>query len=349
MLLIIVIAALSFIFTMIIIPTLITGLNERGVLVRDYYKRKPTYIPDKGGLALMFACGLMICLYPMLVYLTRRMFVIFSVEALREPYLPVENDAIVMVLLVFGIFGLMDDYIDLGRPLKIIMPILFTTPMILAVDPDTIALPFFGTIDLQTSVYWVITLSVLFRFIIIPLYIIVCANLVNMHSGFNGLATGTSIIILVMLIIKAQWTSYTGDIVAIGAITGALIALWWYNKYPSQIIEGNNGALMIGAAIGICIIIKGFYISGFIMLIPHTVNFLLYVYWRFQRWRKPDDDRYKSVKFGKLRSDGTLEVPNNLTLKWILPYYFRMTEKQTVLGLYGITFVFCVIGFYIPW
>lgn len=348
MLLIIVITILSFVFTFFFIPFLINGLTERGVLVRDYYKLKPTYIPDKGGLAIMFACGLMICIFPMLVYVTQQIIGYFGIEGLREPILLKINDAIVMVLLVFGIFGLMDDYIDLGRPLKIIMLVLFTTPMILSVDTEHIIYPLFGLIDIQGSTFMDIPVDSLYRFLLVPIFIIVGANLVNMHSGFNGLASGTSLIILITLIIKSQWDSYTGDIIAIGAITGALLALWWFNMFPSKIIEGNTGSLMIGSAIGMCIVIKGFLIAGFFMLIPHTFNFLLYVFWRIQRLRHPGDEKYKAIKFGKLRSDGTVEVPNKLTLKWILPYHFRMTEKQCVLAMYGVTFIFCLIGFFIP-
>ena len=284
------VALLSALFTFILMPWLIKGLTERGVLVKDYYKLKDTYIPDKGGLAIMFACGLMICLFPMLAYLTRRFDDIFSMyEAfpfleLRDPFIIDINDSIIMTLLVFGIFGMLDDYIDVGRPLKIILPLAFTVPMILAVDPHFLSTPFSdGPLDLEQSVIGIITLTVIYRFVVIPAYIIVSSNLVNMHSGFNGLATGTSLIVLVSLIVKSQAQSFTSDIIAIGAITGALFALWWYNKYPSRIIEGNNGALMIGAAIGITIIVKGLLIAGFIMLIPHTFNFLLYVYWRIRR------------------------------------------------------------------
>lgn len=350
MFLILVISLLSFAFTMYFIPFLIRGLTERGVVVKDYYKLKPTYIPDKGGLAIMFACGLMICLFPILVYLTRRFIDIFKISFIaREPYILPMNDAIILTVLVFGIFGLMDDYIDLGRPLKAILPVFFTTPMILAVDPNYLELPLVGMVDLQTNIVWVITYSVFFRFVIIPLYILVSANLVNMHSGFNGQATGTTLIVLVALIVKSQWMlNATSDIVAIGAVAGALAALWWFNFFPSRIIEGNNGALMIGSAIGIIIAAKGFLISGFIMLIPHTVNFLLYVYWRVQRLRFPKDPAYRARKFGKIRKDGTLKVPNRMTLKWVLPYHYRMTEKQAVLAMYLLTAIFCIIGLLIP-
>jgi UDP-N-acetylglucosamine--dolichyl-phosphate N-acetylglucosaminephosphotransferase len=78
------------------------------------------------------------------------------------------------------------------------------------------------------------------------------------------------------------------------------------------------------------------------MLIPHTVNFLLYVYWRLR------PKQYPIAKFGKIREDGTLDVPNPLTLKWVLPYYFPMTERQGANVMYALTGIFCIIGFMIP-
>ena len=73
MFLLIIIILISFGLTFAILPWLIDGLKERGIFVRDYYKLKRTYIPREGGLAILFACGLMITLFPLLIYLTRRM------------------------------------------------------------------------------------------------------------------------------------------------------------------------------------------------------------------------------------------------------------------------------------
>jgi UDP-N-acetylglucosamine--dolichyl-phosphate N-acetylglucosaminephosphotransferase len=100
------------------------------------------------------------------------------------------------------------------------------------------------------------------------------------------------------------------------------------------------GSLTVGASLGVMIVMQGFIVSGFIMLIPHTINFLMYVYWRVKK--------YPQFKFGKTRDDGTLEVPNNLTLKWVLPYYFRVTEKQSTYAMFAVTAIFCVIGILIP-
>ena len=84
------------------------------------------------------------------------------------------------------------------------------------------------------------------------------------------------------------------------------------------------------------------------MLIPHIINFLLYLYWRIQHRRFPDDERFRIVKWGRIREDGTLEVPNRLTLKWVLPYHFRMTEKQVVYSMYLLTIIFCTLGLFVP-
>jgi hypothetical protein len=44
----------------------------------------------------------------------------------------------------------------------------------------------------------------------------------------------------------------------------------------------------------------------------------------------------------------TIEVLKSLTLKWVLSYYFRMTEKQEAAAMYALTAVFCIIGLYVP-
>jgi UDP-N-acetylglucosamine--dolichyl-phosphate N-acetylglucosaminephosphotransferase len=332
-------------------PWLIRGLKLHGVLVRDYYKRKKTYVPREGGMILLFACGLMISLFPMIIYFTRRLFQILNVTFVNPPFFFEVNYFVVLVILMFGLFGMMDDYVDIGRPIKVILPIVFITPIIFTFEEfstGSIWIPFLDRINLDVMIASGITVQGLYRFLIIPFYIIVVSNLVNMHSGFNGLQSGLSAIILVTLLLRSIYDNNTQFVIAIGGLTGAIIALWFFNRYPAQIFEGNTGALMIGAGIGLFIVIQGYLVAGFVMLIPHTINFLMYVYWRFKQKMNPKDLKYKIVKFGRLRRDGTLKVPNQLTLKWVLPFKHRMTENQAVLAMYGITIIFCVLGFFVP-
>jgi UDP-N-acetylglucosamine--dolichyl-phosphate N-acetylglucosaminephosphotransferase len=334
-------------------PWLIKNLRLRGGLVRDYYKYKKTYIPREGGMVLLFACGLMITLFPMIIYATRQFFNLFDITIVNNPLFEDFNYIVVLVILMFGLFGMFDDYVDVGRPLKVILPMVFIIPIIFTLDPTELWLPFRGKIDLYNYLIEPMTYRGFYRFMIIPIYIIVVSNLTNMHSGFNGLQSGLSSIILVSILLKASYeTSTMGgttqDLIAIGGLTGAIVALWFFNKYPAQIFEGNTGSLMIGAGIGLAIIIRGYHFTGFIMLIPHTINFLMYVYWRIQHKLKPEDARYKLVKFGRILKNGTLKVPNQLTLKWYLPYKFKMTEKQAVYVMYLLTIIFCILGFLVP-
>ena len=104
----------------------------------------------------------------------------------------------------------------------------------------------------------------------------------------------------------------------------------------------------MGATIGSAIIVNGFIVAGFVMLIPHTVNFLMYVYWRIQNIRYPEDRKYRTAKFGSLLANGNIEVPNPYTLKWVLPCYYKMNEKQAALAMYAVTIVFCIAGLFVP-
>lgn len=354
MILLLVVMLLTFIATLWVIPRLIQGLINNKMLDRDYYKEKETWVPSKGGLVLLSVCAFAITIIPLIIYFSRQVFFRTGIDFLQAPYLLEINYFIMLPLLAYGIFGMLDDYMDISKPIKVLLPIIFAAPLILASDPIYLDVPFYGEVHLKTFIYEPISYRAIYRFMLIPLYIMVAAHLVNMHSGFNGLASGTSLIVLFTLIAKVIYEvafqeGTSADIVAIGAFTGGLIAFWIYNRYPSKIIEGNTGSLMMGAAIGITIVVRGYLFAGFVCLIPHTVNFFLYLYWRIKRYMAPNDPKWKLTKWGKLREDGTLEVPNKLTLKWILPFHFKMTEKKAVYAMYGLTAVFCAIGFFIPY
>lgn len=204
------------------------------------------------------------------------------------------------IISLYGLFGLIDDFVDIGRATKIVFPPLFTAPI--AFVAATAWIPVVG----EVSGY--------FLFIAAPIYVMVVANLVNMHSGFNGMAAGLTAILLAFLLVKTLITG-RGSVLITSSMLGAVLGFLYYNWYPSKIFDGNVGAFAMGSTVGLSIILGGFYVSGFVMLFPHTLNFLLYVYWRIMRKMKPQDRRYEIVKFGRVRRDKTIEAPNPYTLK----------------------------------
>ncbi len=301
----------SFISALILVRLQIWSFRKKGLVAIDYYKKDRRKVVTCGGLSLIIV-----------ILLTSLIWRIGECDSLA-----------IITIIAFGLFGLLDDFVDVGRLTKVVIPFFFTLPLLTFLDGGV--LPLIGKVGLA-------------YFIISSVYVMVTANLINMHSGFNGLAVGLSTILIFFLLLKSLMFG-RGHELLLGGMLGSLLGLLYYNWYPSKIFDGNVGSMTMGATIGLGIVLCGFMVSGFLMLIPHTANFLMYVYWRIMRKLHPEDGRWALVKFGRVREDGTLEVPNNLTLKWVLPHRFRMTERQVVLAMYGLTTVFCLLALPLPY
>jgi UDP-N-acetylglucosamine--dolichyl-phosphate N-acetylglucosaminephosphotransferase len=235
---------LPIILVTISMPYFIKKFTESGVLGRDYYKKGVVKIPESGGIVILLITLLSI-----------------SFTSLFFKY-STTNYVVLIVICLFGIFGILDDMIDIGRVSKLFLMYYCSYPLIQYATSTALVLPSVGHIEL----------GILYLQFIVPTYVLVASNLVNMHSGYNGLASGLSAIVLLSLIIKSIMLGDVENIFTIVAITGALLGYFLYDRFPSQIFWGNVGSLTIGATIGALIVIQGFIISGFIMLIPHTVK-----------------------------------------------------------------------------
>ena len=288
---------ISFSITFFLIPKYIQKFKEENLVVRDYYKINKTLVPTMGGLPILMGVLSSLIILQIIFPLVEELLIFY------------------FVIVISAVFGLVDDLINIGRKIKIIAPFFLAFPIALL------------NIDTSLSLIFIeIELGILFSYIIAPLYVMVVSNLINMHSGFNGVSGGVTTILIVFSAIAAFIKfNYTG-LIYIAPILGAMIAFMYFNKYPSRIFLGNIGTLMIGAALGGFIIFLNLEIFGVIILIPHIINFLMFVYWKLRG--------YPHIKFGKVDKNGILHVPNNLTVKWFLPYYFPMTEKKAILFCY---------------
>ena len=104
-------------------------------------------------------------------------------------------------------------------------------------------------------------------FILVAIFIITAvSNGANLTDGIDGLAAGSSVIIVVTLgvfawisgnIIFADYLDVmyipnSGEMVIfISAFSGALIGFLWYNTYPAQVFMGDTGSLTIGGIIAV--------------------------------------------------------------------------------------------------
>ena len=108
-------------------------------------------------------------------------------------------------------------------------------------------------------------------FIPVVIFIITAvSNGANLTDGIDGLATGTSAIIGVTLLVFAyvsgniifadyldiMYIPNSGELVIfIAAFVGACIGFLWYNAYPAQVFMGDTGSLALGGIIATLAII----------------------------------------------------------------------------------------------
>ncbi len=128
----------------------------------------------------------------------------------------------------------------------------------------------FNEFDYSILISWISPTASQYAWLIfIPIIIFIVtavSNGANLTDGIDGLAAGTSAIIVLTLGVFA-WIS--GNIIFsdylnvmyiprveeitiyIAAMVGALIGFLWYNAYPAQVFMGDTGSLTIGGVIAV--------------------------------------------------------------------------------------------------
>ena len=137
-------------------------------------------------------------------------------------------------------------------------------------------LPFFknNELDYADLISWIGPGAEEYAWLIfIPVVILIVtavSNGANLTDGIDGLAAGSSAIIVITLTLFA-WVSgnilfsdyldilyipKVGELVIFtSAFVGALVGFLWYNAYPAQIFMGDTGSLTIGGVIAVIAII----------------------------------------------------------------------------------------------
>jgi len=132
-------------------------------------------------------------------------------------------------------------------------------------------------------------------YIIVVLIIISTTNAVNLTDGLDGLAAGSSSIVLAVFCFIAflEWSvldiSYGVDIAVVGGGTlAACIGFLWWNTAPAEIFMGDTGSLGLGGLIAaVAIILKQeillLVIGG--LFVIETLSVIIQVLW-FKAFKK---------------------------------------------------------------
>jgi len=159
---------------------------------------------------------------------------------------------VLITTMLFGIIGFIDDFLKIKnrRSLglrayqKIILQLLVSVFMAFVASGISqvgteVLIPFTGKF---------IDLGILY----IPFTVLVListVNCVNLTDGLDGLAGGTTVVVLGFFSVIALASKNTGLLVFAGAMIGALLGFLRFNSHPAQVFMGDTGSLALGGAI----------------------------------------------------------------------------------------------------
>jgi UDP-N-acetylglucosamine--dolichyl-phosphate N-acetylglucosaminephosphotransferase len=169
---------------------------------------------------------------------------------------------------------------------------------------------------------------------IVPLGVGGASNAFNMLAGLNGLEAGMGIVISLAIAIAAAYTNAVEALVISLSLLGALLAFFWYNRYPAKVFPGDVGTYTVGATIACAVIIGNIELIGLILFIPYFFEFALKL-----------RTGLRGQSFGIPQQDGTLRPPQRKTS---LTHYAmalgRLREPQVVGVLLGVEAMFAAIA-----
>src|SRR3989344_6561222 len=304
---------ISFIVTFIFLGLWIKKLTEIGFLWKDMnkYESKASVV-SSGGLIVVLGFILGV-----LYYIAIRTFLIGN-----DINITLQIFSIIAVVLICAIIGFVDDFLGwerggLPRTFRIFLTFIASIPLVVInAGSSSMNFPFFGQINI----------GILYPLIIVPIGVAGATTTYNFLAGFNGLEAGQGILILSFLSFVAY---YTGSpwLALIGLImVAALIAFYFYNKFPSKIFPGDVLTYSVGALIATMAILGNFEKIAVFVFIPYIIEVVLKL-------------RGKLVKqsFGKPHKDNSLETPydkiygmTHLSLFILKKFKNKVYEKDVV-------------------
>jgi len=225
----------------------------RGIVGVDVHKPNRPAIPEMGGTALLAG----ICAY-------------VAVAALLGS-LTNEATAVFLTVIASGAIGVADDLFKLDKRVKPALCALAGIPIVLLeTHPSTLVLPLSVTFNIPTLYPLLVLIA-----------IAVTTNATNMFDVMNGVASGTSLIVLASLVLAWFMKCFFVGGMDVTAIFGAalmmlptLFVVFAYNKYPSKVFLGDTGTLAMGGAVGAFAIVFGLELPGVLMMmVPITNSF----------------------------------------------------------------------------
>ncbi len=290
---------IAFLTTYLTMPKLINKLHDADIVGKDIHKEKKPIVAEMGGIGILF--GFIIGIFlGIIIY----------------PDLQFQLLVTLIVILLVGIVGMVDDLVMLSSKEKLILLWLAGLPVIWIAPPNV------GIIYMLSM----------------PVAVSIASNLTNMLAGLNGIESGLGAIAMISLTASCIIMGKYNVAIITMAMLGALLAFLIYNRHPSRVFPGDVGTLIIGACIVLVAFIGRVKIIAFIVLIPNIIDSIL----KFYSAGVVERQNHAPTEIGE---DGKLIAPEggfNSLIRFVLRR--PMSEKNVVLIVWLIGVVFGAIG-----
>ena len=118
--------ALTFLLTYFYMPNFILRIKSSGYLIIDRYKPEKTELPTHGAVLVLFTMLLVCSITPVVFGVLRRLGFTDNYVLINEI-----DFAILFVILAYGIFGFIDELINIKWLSKSLYPIFFSFPLVM--------------------------------------------------------------------------------------------------------------------------------------------------------------------------------------------------------------------------
>ncbi|MFR5189848.1 MAG: phospho-N-acetylmuramoyl-pentapeptide-transferase [Clostridia bacterium] len=232
---------ITVILAVIIIPILKKlkiGQIERDDGPQSHLKKQGT--PTMGGIIMVLSM-IIVCIG------------LFFYYHAKEPEVANHILPLLIVSVGFGLIGFIDDFKKLVlKNTKGLKPIAKMLGLLIIAVAYTLFLT--NVLEIGTDIYipFVKTAITLPIWLYIPLAIMVMlatTNAINLTDGVDGLASSITTIILTCLTVIAIIFQIKEVAIFGSVLAGACLGFLLFNLYPSKVMMGDTGSLMLGGAV----------------------------------------------------------------------------------------------------
>jgi UDP-N-acetylglucosamine--dolichyl-phosphate N-acetylglucosaminephosphotransferase len=309
--------AITFSLTFAVIPIVARTMRNHGITGRDVHKHGTKELPEMCGIAI-------------LVGLTASA----TTCAILFPNTLRETAAFIATVLMAGAIGFVDDLRPLSARIKPLLTAFACIPILALGTYDPIpVIPFVGPVRL-TIIYP----------ILIPVALAVTSNSVNMMDVMNGAMAGTVSVISVAIAAILLFAGRTETAALAIGLLGALLAFYYFNRFPARVFDGDTGSLAVGAALGALAILGRIEVVVVVALIPHIMNafYGLASVGRLYERREIRHRPTKLMKDGKLEANAEKTAP--ITLTRIILAAGPLGEEKVVQSMITLTIISSILA-----